>query len=315
MSRTSGEVKVSNLDLNLLVSLDALLQERSVSKAAVRLGLSQPALSASLARLRRHFGDELLTRVGNRYELTPLAVQLVDVTTSAMASVLRVFSSAARFDPASANREFTVIMSDYAVTVLGPALVELLREEAPGIQVHVRQLATNLVDNAAETLRAADALVMPHGFLPDLPSRRLFTDEWVCLLSDEAPVDGDHLTLEQLSQLPMVMTYQSPTAFTPVSKQLEMLGVQFKVQMVTESFLALPFLVAAVRGVALIQERLARQLAPAAAVRIVDCPFEPIPLIESLWWHPMYTRDAGHEWLRSLFARAGEHMMQPAGTA
>ena len=77
-------MNLASLDLNLLVSLDALLQERSVTRAAARMGLSQPALSASLARLRRHFGDELLTRVGNEYRLTPLAVQLRDLARLAL---------------------------------------------------------------------------------------------------------------------------------------------------------------------------------------------------------------------------------------
>ena len=308
MGRVSSEIKVANLDLNLIVSLDALLQERSVSKAAVRLGLSQPALSASLARLRRHFDDDLLTRVGNQYELTPLATQLVDITSSAMAGVLRVFTSAARFDPATAVREFTVIMSDYATTVLGPALTELLHEQAPGVRLRVQQLATHLADTAAETLRSADAMVMPPGILTDLPHRRIFGDEWVCIVARDTPVADGGLTVEELGRLPMVMTYQSPTAFTPVAKQLEMLGVEFNVQIITESFLALPFLVASVRGVGLIQQRLAARLAAAADVRILPCPFEPVPLIEALWWHPMYTRDAGHRWLRDVFVQAGARL-------
>ncbi len=202
-------------------------------------------------------------------------------------------------------------MSDYATTVLGPALAGLLRDEAPGVHLHVHQLATHLVDAAAETLRSADAMVMPPGILTELPHRRLFTDGWVCLLGADPTVVGDELTLDQLSQLPMVMTYQSPTAFTPVAKQLEMLGVEFNVQIVTESFLAMPFLVGAVRGVGLIQKRLADRLAPAAGVRVVPCPFEPVPLVEALWWHPMYTRDAGHHWMRDLFARASAQLSVP----
>jgi DNA-binding transcriptional LysR family regulator len=311
MGRISSEIKVANLDLNLIVSLDALLQERSVSKAAVRLGLSQPALSASLARLRRHFGDELLARAGNRYELTPLAVQLVDVTSSAMAGVLRVFSSAAQFDAATATREFTVIMSDYATAVLGPPLAELIRDQAPGVRLHVQQLSTHLVDTAAETLRSADAMILPPGILSELPHRRLFTDDWVCLVGVDAPIDGNGLTLDELGRLPMVMSYQTATAFTPVAKQLEMLGVEVNMQMVVESFVALPFLVAAVRGVGLIQKRLAGRLAPAAEVRVLPCPFEPVPLVEALWWHPMYTRDAGHRWMRDVFAQAGARLAEP----
>ena len=89
--RYRDPVNIASLDLNLLVSLDALLQQRSVTKAAAQMGLSQPALSASLARLRRHFGDELLTRVGNEYRLTPLAVQLRELARFALGGVERVF--------------------------------------------------------------------------------------------------------------------------------------------------------------------------------------------------------------------------------
>src|SRR6266699_4979020 len=131
MSRSVNESKLANLDLNLLVSLDALLQERSVSRAAARLGLSQPSLSGSLARLRRHFGDELLSRVGNRYELTPFALELAEKAAIALASVTRVFVSESDFDPARAEREFAVMISDYAITVLGPPLTTLLLERAP----------------------------------------------------------------------------------------------------------------------------------------------------------------------------------------
>jgi DNA-binding transcriptional LysR family regulator len=315
MGRLSGEVKVANLDLNLLVSLDALLQERSVSRAAARLGLSQPALSASLSRLRRHFGDDLLARVGNRYELTPLAAQLVDVTSGAMASVLRVFTSAEQFDPCTAKREFTVLMSDYATSVLGPVLAELLRDEAPGVRLRMRQMATHQVDNARETLRTTDAMVLPAGILGDLPHQRLFSDQWVCLVGVDTPIDAGGLTLDHLGRLPIVMTFQGPTAFTPVVKQLELLGVEFDAQMVTESFLALPFLVAAVRGVGLVQQRLGERLAAAANVRMLPCPFEPVPLIEALWWHPMYTRDAGHRWLRDLFSRASNRLEAPTPPA
>src|SRR5215218_921253 len=94
-------VRLVNLDLNLLLSLRALLTERNVTRAAAALGLSQPAVSAALARLRRHFGDDLLVRVGNRYELTPLALRLVERTERAVGGIEEVFSAAPDFDPAS----------------------------------------------------------------------------------------------------------------------------------------------------------------------------------------------------------------------
>lgn len=310
MTRPLQESKLANLDLNLLVSLDALLQERSVSRAAVRLGLSQPSLSASLARLRRHFRDDLLDRVGNRYALTPLAAQLAEQTAGALTAVARVFASEPDFDPATSEREFTVLISDYAITVLGPALAGLL-QQAPHVRLRLHQIAVPAVDDAAQALRDVDAMVLPHGILSDLPSQQLFTDRWVCIVAAGHPGIGEKLTMADLERLPMVVTYQSPTAYTPAAKQLSMLGVQPRVQLVAESFLALPFLVAAGNGVALIQERLARQLTPAVPIRILPCPFDVACLIDALWWHPMYDQDLGHRWLRQLFTEAARDTGNP----
>jgi DNA-binding transcriptional LysR family regulator len=312
MTRPVNELRLANLDLNLLVSLDALLAERSVSRAAARLGLSQPSLSASLARLRRHFHDDLLTRVGNHYELTPLAAQLAEQTTVALAAVARVFASEPDFDPAAADREFTVLISDYAITVLGPHLAALL-QRAPNVRLRLHQVAIPAVNAAAQALRGVDAMVLPHGYLSELPSQQLFTDRWVCIVAAGHPAVGEKLTMTDLEKLPMVVAHHEPASYTPAGKQLSMLGVQPRVQLVAETFLALPFLVAAGNGVALIQERLARQLAPAVQIRVLPCPFDVAPLNEALWWHPMYARDPGHRWLRQLFADAAELVHLGAG--
>ncbi len=306
MTRPQHEIKLANLDLNLLVSLDALLEERSVSRAAARLGLSQPSLSASLARLRRHFRDDLLARMGNHYELTPLAAQLSEQVTSALAAVARVFATEPDFDPATAEREFTVLISDYAITVLGPQLAALL-QQAPNVRLRLHQVPVPAA-NAAQALRDVDAMVLPHGLLSDLPSQRLFTDQWVCIVAASHPAVGEKLTMNDLEKLPMVVAHHEPASYTPAGKQLSMLGVQPRVQLVAETFLALPSLVAASNGVALIQERLARQLAGAVPIRILPCPFDVAPLIEAVWWHPMYARDAGHQWLRQLLAEAARRV-------
>jgi DNA-binding transcriptional LysR family regulator len=125
---------LANLDLNLLVPLDALLRERSVTRAAASLGLSQPSLSSSLARLRRHFNDELLVRVGNSYELTPMAVQLRRRTEAALVSVERAFATESVFTPATSQREYRIVASDYPMAVLGGPVGRLLAERAPGIR-------------------------------------------------------------------------------------------------------------------------------------------------------------------------------------
>jgi len=301
-------VKLSNLDLNLLVSLDALLRERSVTRAAAGLGLSQPTLSTALSRLRRHFDDELLTRVGNSYELTPLAADLVERTAGAMGVLERVFAGQPDFDPARAEREFTVVVSDYAATVLGAHLSAVLAEQAPSVCLRLQQLRTETVDAAPESLRAVDAMVLPHGYLADLPHQDLYEDQWTCVVSADNVSVGETFTLEHLHTLPMVVTYREPTAFTPAVKQLSMVGIEPRVVAVSGSFLALPFLVAGTDRFALIQQRLADRLA-AAGVRVLPCPFPVTPLIEALWWHPVYDRDSAHQWLRSVFDRVRDRLL------
>ena len=302
--RYGAEVNLARLDLNLLVSLDALLSERSVTRAAVQMGLSQPALSASLARLRRHFGDDLLTRVGNEYRLTPLAAQLKERVRIALTGVERVFTAQDEFDPGSSTREFTLLVSDYVVAILGDTLAELLTEEAPHTRLRLTPHSPALVERADQVLLTTDLLLLPHGFVTDLSHRDLYRDEWVCVLATDNPVAGDGLTIGHLETLPWVVTYHGQTASTPAARQLRMLGIEPHVQVVNESFLTVPSLIAGSERVALLQRRLVDQLPLNAGIRALPCPFEVTPLIEAMWWHPVYDDDPEHAWLRDLVVRA-----------
>jgi DNA-binding transcriptional LysR family regulator len=297
-------VNLARLDLNLLVALDALLQQRSVTRAAEQMGLSQPAVSAHLSRLRRHFHDELLTRTGNQYRLTPLALQLKERVRVALSGVERVFAAEPDFDPASSTREFSLVISDYGVAVLGSAVAELLAAEAPGTRLRLVANTPALVDAAAHVLVNSDLLIVPHGFVEDLPHRDLYRDEWVCLVSADNDGVGDSLTVEQLKSMPWVVTYHGPTASTPAARQMRMLGIEPHVQVVTETFLTVPSLVRGTNRVALLQRRLADRLPDELGVRVMECPFEAGPLVGAMWWHPMYDDDPEHRYLRDLVVRA-----------
>ncbi|MFF5297651.1 LysR family transcriptional regulator [Paractinoplanes globisporus] len=299
---------LANLDLNLLVTLDALLRERNVTRTAEALGVSQPAVSAALARLRRHFGDPLLARTGNRYELTPLAAQLLALTGPALAGVRRVFDVTPDFDPSTMEREFTVITSDYAATVLGPLIARRLAEASPGVRLRLQQTTPYTVDHAADTLRTADGLLLPHGFLTDIPFVDLYEDRWVCIVSRDNDAVGAELTLELLAELPWVVLYNLRTAFAPAAQQLRLLGIEPRVEVVADGFLPMPFLVAGTRRVALLQARLAGRLAEPAGVRVLKCPFDVVPLAEAFWWHPIYSNDPAHVWLRGVLAEAGREL-------
>ncbi|OXM64063.1 LysR family transcriptional regulator [Amycolatopsis vastitatis] len=296
-------MNLARLDLNLLVALDALLQERSVTRAAERMGLGQPAVSAQLGRLRRHFHDDLLTRAGNQYRLTPLAVQLKERVRVALSGAERVFAAEPDFDPASSTREFSMLMSDYGIAVLGPGIAARLADEAPGTRLRFPANTPKMVDAAVHELVHTDLLVIPHGFVDDLPHADLYRDEWVCLVAAGNTDVGESLTVGQLETMPWVVTYHGPTASTPAARQMRMLGIEPHVQVVTETFLTVPGLVAGTNRVALLQRRLADGIPDALGVRALPCPFEATPLVEAMWWHPMYEADPEHRYLRDVVAR------------
>ncbi|RSS25377.1 LysR family transcriptional regulator [Streptomyces sp. WAC05458] len=305
-------MNLSRLDLNLVVALRALLEERNVTRAGQRVGLSQPAMSAALSRLRRHFDDDLLARVGGHYELTALGQVLLDRTTTAYDVLERLFASQADFNPAKERREFKLVASDYAVAVFGAELARFVHEEAPGIRLRFAQTPPTVVDATDALLSTSDGLLMPHGVISDFPATDLYGDRWVFLVADDHPSVGDRLTRQDLARLPWV-TYQR-TYDAPAVRQLGMLGIEPRVEVSVDSFQIIPLLVAGTRRIALIQARLARLLAPLAGVRVVEPPYEAVPLREAMWWHPVHTHDAAHIWLRETAARVGRRMAdEPEG--
>lgn len=297
-------MNLASLDLNLVVALRALLEERNVTKAGRRIGLSQPAMSAALARLRRHFDDDLLARAGARYELTALGLALLDRTATACDLLERVFASQADFDPARDEHEFTLIASDYAVAVYGAELARTIHAEAPGIRLRLRQASTEIIDDAGELLSTVDGLLMPHGIIRGFPAVDLYRDSWVYLVADDNPEIGEQLTLDDLARMPWV-TYQR-TYDAPAARQLGLLGIEPRVEVSVDSFQLMPQLVAGTCRVALVQKRLAERLAGFVPVRVVEPPYDAVPLHEALWWHPVHTHDAAHIWLRETAARIGE---------
>jgi DNA-binding transcriptional LysR family regulator len=303
-------VDLPGIDLNLLVALRALLHERNVTRAGEAIGLSQPATSAALARLRRHFGDELLTRDGQRYVLTPLGTSLLDQAEVALRYVEHTFAARPTFDAASSDREFTVIMSDYALAVLGPELVRTLERHAPNVRLRIQPTNREVVDDASSALRAADVMVLPRGYLTDLPSTDLYRDRWVCVCAADNNLVGDSISAADVVRLRWVTTYDAPTQFTPADKALKLAGVERRADIVVENFLTVPFLLSRTQRVCVLQQRLAQTLQAASDVRMVELPMAVPELVEAVWWHPSRTSDPGHRWLRRLFSDAAAALPQ-----
>lgn len=296
---------LSRLDLNLLVALDALLTERSVTRAAERLHLTQPALSASLARLRTHFGDPILARRGNTYELTPFALRLSEHTATALESARRVFESQATWSPEQSTREFSVYGSDYGFATVGRVVAALAAERTRGVRFRFILHTPAVVEDAPNKLRSADAMLLPHGFLTDMPYADIWQDDWYAVVSDGNRRVGDRLTMDDLAALPFVMTYSSRSAFTSAARQIQQLGVEPYVDVVVESFLAIPFFVLGSDRVGLVQGALLPYVSSLHGLRMVQLPFAATPITNALWWHPVHGNDPEHAWMRSLFQEAG----------
>jgi DNA-binding transcriptional LysR family regulator len=302
---------LANLDLNLLVALRELLRERNVTRAAERLGVTQPAASAALARLRRHFGDELLVRDKGCYELTALAEQLTEQAEAVCAASERLFAASTHFDPVTSEREFTLVMADYTIGVLGEVLSQLVHDAAPEVRLHIRLVRESLAAEYSDAIRFVDGMVAPptHGFaLPNTRSAELFRDRWVCLVATGNPLlDLGGLELADLTRLPWVAPYyrdHPARSSAPIMRQLTLLDIQPRVAVRVESYLAVPHFVAGTDRIALMQERLAVRLADRTDLRVIECPGQTEPIIEALWWHRQYEEDIAHAWLRRLIIEA-----------
>ncbi|MCW2817340.1 MAG: putative LysR-family transcriptional regulator, partial [Marmoricola sp.] len=205
-------------------------------------------------------------------------------------------------------REFTLVASDYATAVLGGPLTTLVGRAAPGVRLRFQAQTIAAVDHPTETLRAVDGMVLPHGFLDDTPAVDLYSDTWVCIVSADNHTVGDVLTQDDLRRLPWVDVFHRPTAFTPALRQLQVLGVEPRIEVVVEQFGSIPFLVGGTNRVALVQAQLARRLAGAAGVRVLPCPWDLAPLREAFWFHPTHRADPAHVWLRQVLRQAGREV-------
>lgn len=306
---------LANLDLNLLVALRELVRERSVTRAAERLGVTQPAASAALSRLRRHFGDELLVRERGEYVLTALGSQLAEQVDIVCAAAERLFATSTHFDPATSEREFTLLMADYTIMVMGEALSAAVQKAAPSARLHIRLVREALGSEYKDGIRFIDGMVAPpgNGFsIPDARFAELFRDRWVCLVDAANPVlDIPGLGLTDLARLPWVAPYYrsdvSPPS-VPVMRQLVALDIHPTIAVRVESYLAVPYFVAGTDRVALMQERLATKLAPQMNLRVIECPGGPAPIVEAFWWHRQYEDDPASAWLRRLIVETARKL-------
>lgn len=284
---------LANADLNLLVSLHAILEERSVTGAADRVGLSQPAMSHALRRIRKLFGDEILIRQGARSVLTPRAQELLGPLRELLHRVSGLLGGEP-FDPETSRRTVTIAMSPSVSYILGRTVTHLLEEEAPRMGLHI--LATSDVSDAVFTERGADVLLLAEGYETAHPRERLFDDEWVVIGGVPELLEGD--VISRLQDWPHVAL--AAERLTRPYEVLRHRGVDVKVQVRVNDYLLLPQFVTGVRKIALHRRRVVEQMARSYPLYIADFPFPVLGLGVDMVWNPWLGDDAFRAWLKDL---------------
>jgi DNA-binding transcriptional LysR family regulator len=307
---------LSGIDLNLLAVLSALLEERNVTRAGMRLRLSQPTISGALARLRQHFGDELLVRSGREYQLTPVAAQLLPAVREALAQADRTLSAPAPFDPATSERRFSIAISGQSLLSVS-ALVKHVRAEAPRVRLEAWPVTPVLLEAGRAGLLGYDVLVAPAGFWADGQPEVIARDRLVYVADPANPRlrDGT-LTAADLQALPHAAARLPHPGADPAAAALERLGITPAVVLTTGGWLPLAFLVAGTDLVAAIPERLARRVAAAAGVTIAaitEPALADIELTEAAWWHPMRAADPALTWLRTTLRESAAILNDDSG--
>jgi DNA-binding transcriptional LysR family regulator len=292
----------TDLDANLVLALHALLQARSVSRAAERVGVGQPAMSHALKRLRERFDDPLLVRGDGRLmQLTPRALELADLAQQGAEAIARVFAEPAAFDPATSTRRFRVASSDAMNLNLLPGLLARLAQQAPGVDLELPITGPNVavaLDDGRLDLAIGRWDVAPLG----LRRRRLYRERLVSVVRADHPQVGETLDLPTFLALPHMLVAPRGTPRGVIDEALERLGHQRRIAVVLQSFLAAMIVVAGSDHVLTLPLRAVQRLQGKLALRVLTPPLE-LPGFElHQVWHERDHHDPAHRWLRSLVA-------------
>lgn len=289
---------IRTLDLNLLKALDALLDERNVTRAAERLALTQPAVSGMLTRLRESFDDPLFVRAQRGMVPTARALELAAPLKQLLGDLESLLQPPA-FDPATATMTLRIAATDYALSAVVVPFLEALRLQAPGIRVAVLPVDDARLQGQFERGEVDLALVTPESSPGDLHARRLFDEDYVCLLrADHPAARKGRLSLDSFCALDHALVSYAGGAFRGVTDEaLAAVGRERRVSLSVSNFLALPEILRRSDLLAVVPRRLT---AHAEGLVVLDPPLAIPSFTKLLAWHERAHRDPGQRWVREL---------------
>lgn len=289
------------MDLKLLAVFDEVYKTRSVSRAGDALGVAQSSISISLARLRRHFGDQLFVRTSDGMQPTPHATTLVEPIRQALTLLRGITRQQAVFEPAQAQRTFRICMTDITHLALLPALVNRLSDVAPGVHIAI----THISAQTAKMLETGEA-DLAVGFMPQLEAgfyqQQLFAQHFACLVRREHPRVRARLTPTMFQRERHVVVTAAGTGHDLVEQELERLGVRRNVALRLPNFLGVGSLVATTDLLVTVPQRVAETLLKIADVKTLAPPFVLPTFAIKQHWHDRYHQDPANRWLRSVIS-------------
>lgn len=289
-------MRLEKLDLNLLVALDALLEERGVSLAADRLNLSQSATSGALARLRDYFGDDLLVMQGRSMALTPRAEKLVQPVRAVLDQIRETIIVSDLFDPATSDRTLSIMATDYIAEILLRPAIVAWATEAPGIRFELVSIVESPVD-ALQRGRADLLIGIDNVVSTEHPSEVLFTEDFVIAGWAGNSALSEPMTLETYAQLGHVAVRFGPQTSSYEGTAAKLLSIPRRVEVFAPSFSSVGGLLVGTNRIATIHRLLATRMAEYLPLRLVELPFEMSPVREIAQWSSRNANDPAIAWL------------------
>lgn len=295
-------MRYKRFDLNLAVVLDALLAEQSVTRAGQRLNVSQTTVSDALARLREHFGDELLIQIGKKMVPTTLGASLVQPVRNMLLQADAMLHTRPSFDPRAAQRHFTFMLSDFVATVLMSRFVPLLQAAAPHITLEL--VPHSPVPWESLDRGEVDFLIMPANFVHDShPSSILFRDDFSCIVWDKNELSGDTVTMDQYLSMGHVINRIGRTRAPTFDEWFfKNFGHARRVEIITMDFNSVPQFVIGTPRIATMHTHLAGHYARFLPIRLLRPEFELPILEEAIQWNRFHDADPAVTWMREMLA-------------
>jgi len=299
-------MNLRTLDLNLLVVFDALMKERGVSRTADRIGLSQPAVSHALQRLRTYFHDPLLVRSSTGMQPTEKALELAPAVRDALRQIESVLDHGEAFRPEEARRTFTIGMSDYSGLVLLPGLLRAFQSRSPDSVLHVRAINREtgpiLLDKAEIDL----AVGIQAKINPSHRHALLFRDEWVAICCRHGPYADGEISAKRYAAARHLNVSTHGESTHRLDPRFAQLGLRRHVVASTSHFLLAPQLIRESTMIATVARRLAHHFAPMHDLVVKELPFLEADFENQMLWHHFATRVPANRWLRELVSETAD---------